>query len=222
VTISLAIGAVLAAVAWAGLFLGDREHLWGRAAVAAGVIGVYGAAVDYRGIGHLFAHGTWWIEVLIGVASGAVLYAVFWVGEQLLVIVLPTLADEVADLYRVRRHTRFGFMPLVVSVAGSCEEIFFRGFFQHRAGVLIALGLYGIVHLPERKWILVIAAIVGGAWWGGMLTLTGGLVAPVVSHVTWGLAIIVVAPVGPSRWAKQTSAKLHRPSAPASDPTGAA
>jgi membrane protease YdiL (CAAX protease family) len=206
----LAFGAALAAVAWATMFLGGRRRFWARAALAAAAIAVYAVAVDGAAIGHLFAHGTWWVEILIGLAGGAVLYAVFWVGEQLLVLVLPSLAAEVGDLYAVRGETRPGYMPLVLAVAAPGEEIFFRGFLQHRGGVLVALAVYGAVHLPERKWILVIAALVGGAFWGGMFALTGGLVAPVVAHLTWDMAIIVVAPVGPAPWAVRAGTALRR------------
>ncbi len=209
-TIELAAGAVVAAGAWAAMFLGGRRRFWTRAALAAAVVAAYAVAVDAAGIGRLFAHGTWWPQVLVGLAGGAVLYGVFWAGEQVLVIVLPALAAEVGDLYRVRGETRAAYMPLVLAVAAPGEEIFFRGFVQHRAGIAVALVVYGAVHLPERKWILVIAALVGGAFWGALLTLTGGLIAPVVSHLAWDLAIVVWAPVAPAPWAVRAGAGIRR------------
>ena len=209
-TIKLAVGALVAAAAWAAMFLGSRQSFWTRAALAGAVIAGYAVAVDPTGIGRLFAHGDWWPQVLIGLAGAAVLYGVFWAGEQVLVLVLPALANEVGDLYRVRSETRAGYMPLVLAIAAPGEEIFYRGFLQHRGGVAVALVVYGAVHLPERKWILVIAALVGGAAWGALLSYTGGLIAPVVSHLAWDLAIIVWAPVAPAAWAIRGAASLRR------------
>jgi membrane protease YdiL (CAAX protease family) len=209
VTIELAVGVLVAAGAWAAMFLGSRRHFWTRAALAAAVIAGYAVAVDPTAIGRLFAHGDWWPQVLIGLGGGAALYGVFWVGEQLLVVVLPSLADEVGDLYRVRGETRLAYMPLVLIVAAPGEEIFFRGFVQHRAGFAVALIVYGAVHLAERKWILVIAALVGGAAWGGLFAYTGGLVAPVVSHLAWALAVVVWAPIAPAPRATAAAATLR-------------
>jgi membrane protease YdiL (CAAX protease family) len=209
VALKLVFGVVLAAAAWAGMFLPRREGFWTRAAAAGAVIAIYAVAVEPSTIGHLFDRRHALADLGVGLASGVVLWALFWVGEQVLVIVLPSLAREVTDLYAVKGSTRGWFMPVVLCIAAPGEELFFRGFVQQRAGFVAALVTYAAVHLWERKVILVLAALIGGVWWGLLLSWTGGLIAPVASHVLWCLMIIVWRPARPLPWAEQLGDRLR-------------
>ena len=42
-------------------------------------------------------------------------------------LILPSLAAEVGDLYSVKGQAHPGFMPLVLAIAAPGEELFFRG-----------------------------------------------------------------------------------------------
>ena len=186
---TVAVGIALAAGAWGLLFALGRDHFWPRAAAAGAVIGVYGLIAQRRSLGEIFAVEP--IGIAIGVLSAAVLWAVFWIGDRLVTRLLPRLSAEVDDLYAVRGETTAARMPFVLAVIGPAEEIFWRGLVQQRAGIAIALVGYALVHLWERKPILLVAAVVGGAFWGALFAWTGSLVAPIVSHLLWDLAIIV-------------------------------
>jgi membrane protease YdiL (CAAX protease family) len=196
VTPSIVVGVIVAALAWGAMFTLGPRLFWPRAAAAGALIGAYAVSTGPTRIGHLFTHGSWPVDVAIGAASGAALYLVFWIGQKLIERIVPPLAVEVKDLYAVRGATGRATMVVVLAVAASGEELFFRGLLQARIGFLLALAVYGAVHIWERKIILVLAALAGGAWWGALLSLTGGLVAPLVSHLTWCLMIIVWRPVG--------------------------
>jgi membrane protease YdiL (CAAX protease family) len=89
------------------------------------------------------------------------------------------------------------------------EELFFRGLWQARTSFVVGLVVYAAVHVWERKLVLIAAAVLGGALWGGLLAWTGGLVAPVVSHVAWDLAIIFWKPVHPAARSQRWSARLR-------------
>jgi membrane protease YdiL (CAAX protease family) len=204
----LAGGIVVAAAAWGIMFAGGRRHFWARAAGAALAVAAYAVAAEPATAVRLFDRSHWAGDVLVGVGSGVALYAVFWVGEQLLVVLLPSLAVEVADLYDVRGEGRRWWIPLVVAMAAPAEELFFRGFLQEREGWAVALAVYAAVHLWERKPILVLAALAGGAAWGLLLTWTGGLVAPVVSHLVWAEVIIWWRPARPSDTARRARNRL--------------
>ena len=208
-TIKIVLGVILAAAAWGTMFVLRKDGFWTRAALAGAAIGIYAVAIEPTTVGHLFDRRHWAGDLGVGLVSGVVLYGVFWLGEQALVIILPKLAVEVGDLYAVRGKTKAWFMPLVLAVAAPGEELFFRGFLQHQAGVAIALITYGAVHLWERKLILVLAALLGGVWWGALLTWTGGLIAPVVSHLLWCLMIIVWRPARPTAWAERAGVRLR-------------
>jgi len=209
VTLNLIVGTVIAAGAWGAMFVPRRDGFWTRAFLAAMAIGIFALAAEPAVIGQLFDRRHWAGDVVVGILGGGALYGVFWVGEQALVIIAPKLAAEVGDLYTVRGRTRPGAIPVVVAIAGAGEELFFRGLLQRQAGVAVGLAIYGAVHLWERKVVLVVAALVGGVWWGVLLAWTGGLIAPVVSHVLWGLAIIVWRPARPTAWAQRAGGRFR-------------
>jgi membrane protease YdiL (CAAX protease family) len=216
VALTLGFAAIVGVAAWGFMFALGREDFWRRAAVSGAAVGIYAVAVQPHRIGHLLTPAHPWADVGVGIAGAVFLYTVFWIGEQALVVVLPTLADEVNDLYDLRGSTRRRYMPLVLALAAPGEELFFRGLWQARAGFVVGLAVYGAVHLWERKVILVLAAVLGGAFWGLLLTWTGGLVAPLVSHFLWALAIIVWKPARPAAWARRWSDRLHHRDAVAS------
>jgi len=188
-------GVVVAALAWAWLFASRPGAFWNRAAVAGLVIGAYGAVAQRDRLGDLLRPTA--LDVAIGVAAAAVLYGVFWAGNRLIARFLPALAQEVAGLYAIRGVARPTRMVAVLVVVGPCEEIFWRGFVQSRAGVVVALVGYAAVHLWERKAVLVLAAVVGGAAWAALFSWRTTLVAPIICHALWDLAVVVWFPFRP-------------------------
>lgn len=187
--VAVVAGIVIAAIAWALLFALGRDGFWPRAALAGATIGGYGLVVLRDDLGRLFRPTL--ADVAIGVASAAVLWTVFLVGDRIVTRLLPSLSAQVDDLYDVRGQTTTARMPLVLSVIGPAEEIFWRGLVQSRAGIAVSLVAYALVHVWERKPILLLAALTGGAFWAALFAWRGTLVAPVVSHLLWDLAIIV-------------------------------
>ena len=191
-------GLALAAAAWGALFGPSRAGFWSRAAVAGLVIGAYTAVAQRDVMGDLLRPSP--VEVAIGVAGAVVLYGVFWAGDAVLRRWVPSAAANVDELYRVRSQSSSKRlpMPVVVPFVGACEELFWRGFVQARAGVALALAAYVAVHVWERKAELMLAAAVGGAFWGGMFAWRDSLVAPIISHALWDLAVVVWFPFGPA------------------------
>ncbi len=217
---ALVVAVVVSAVAWGLMFALPRDGFWPRALAAGVVIGVYAVAVGPARMGGLLDRHHWPADLLVGVGAGLALYGVFWLGLQTLVVVWPRLVDEVGDLYAVKGRTRPLNVALIAMVAAAGEELMFRGLLWARGGVVVGLVVYGAVHLWERKVILVAAAVIGGAVWGALLSWTGGLVAPLASHLTWGLLIIVVRPVRPALWARRLGARLRPASPGAPGPPG--
>jgi membrane protease YdiL (CAAX protease family) len=191
------LGLIVAAVAWGLLFALGRDGFWPRAAAAGATIGVYALVVLRHDLGDLLRPEV--PEVAIGAVAAAVLWAVFWIGDRLVARLFPALSAQVDDLYAVRGETTAARMPLVLAVIGPAEEVFWRGLVQSRAGIAVALVAYALVHVWERKPILLLAALVGGAFWGALFAWRGTLVAPIVSHLLWDLAIIVWFPTRDAR-----------------------
>jgi membrane protease YdiL (CAAX protease family) len=199
VTIVVGVGLAVAAVAWGALFGLGRAAFWSRAAVAGLAIGAYAVIAQRAAIGDLLRPTVG--DVAIGVAGAGVLYGVFWAGDALLRRFFPAGAAQVDDLYQVRSMRTSEHLPMVavLLVVGPCEELFWRGFVQARAGFAVALACYAAVHIWERKAVLILAAVAGGAFWGGLFAWRGTLVAPVLSHALWDLAVVVWFPFGRDR-----------------------
>ena len=198
-SVAVVAGLVLAAVAWGALFGLGRADFWSRAAVAGSVIGAYAIVVQRSELDDLLRPTV--VDVAIGVVAAGVLYGVFWAGIAILRRWLPAVAAQVDDLYEVRSVRRPARLPItaVLLLVGPCEELFWRGLVQERAGFVVALAGYAAVHLWERKAVLVLAAVVGGVFWGALFSWRGTLVAPLVSHALWDLAVVVWRPLVPSR-----------------------
>jgi membrane protease YdiL (CAAX protease family) len=184
-------GLVLAAAAWGAMFGLGRSAFWARAAVAGLAIGVYAVVAQHGRMGDLLRPTV--PDVALGLAGAAVLYGVFWAGAGVLRRWLPAVAAQVDELYTLRSVPTSEPLPipLVLLLVGPCEELFWRGLVQARAGFLVALGCYAAVHLWERKAVLVLAAVTGGAFWGALFAWRGTLVAPIISHALWDLAVVV-------------------------------
>lgn len=188
-------GLVVAGLAWAALFAPARTGFWERATVAGLVIGTYGVVAQRDHLGRLLR--TTVLDVAIGVAAAVVLYGIFWAGDRLLRAALPAVARQIDELYTVRAAAPPSWMPLVLLIVGPCEELFWRGFVQDRAGVAVALVGYAAVHLWERKAALVLAAVAGGVAWSALFGWRGSLIAPIVCHALWDLAVVVWFPFRP-------------------------
>ena len=139
------------------------------------------------------------VDVVIGVGSAALLYLVFRGGNRGLAKFSPGLHREVRDLYHLRAEARLGAIPPMIATVAVSEELFWRGFVQARAGLVVATATYALVLIWEGKVVLLAAALVCGATWGALFAWRHTLVAPVVSHVLWDLAIMAYLPVGTGR-----------------------
>ncbi len=181
---------VVATVAWGLLFgLGPR-HFWLRACIAGLAIAGYAAVAQRRRLDDLLRPTV--PDVALGVAAAVGLYALFWVGDRVLGRIAPDMAAEIGQLYSLRAAAGRGrWVPLVLVVVGASEEVFWRGLVQARAGVLVGLAAYAAVHLWERKAVLVLAAAVAGGVWAALFAWRGRLVAPIVCHALWDLAVVV-------------------------------
>jgi membrane protease YdiL (CAAX protease family) len=195
--VTLLAGLAVAVVAMGSMFAYGRQHFWFRALVAGTVIGGFGALAQRDRMSDYLRPTV--VDVVIGVSSAALLYLVFRVGDRVLAHVAPVLSRQVDDLYRLRAEARPGAILAMIAAVAVCEEIFWRGFVQARTGLLVATLGYALVLIWERKLVLIVAALICGATWGGLYVWRDTLVAPVVSHVLWDLAIMVFLPVRTAR-----------------------
>jgi len=144
-------------------------------------------------------------DILIGLASAAVLYAVFFVGRELTTRLLPFANDQIGAVYdnkALLAPARIGL--LIGLVIGPGEELFWRGVLQRELearlggwrGYALATLLYAAVHVFTGNVMLVVAALAAGVLWGGMYLRFGRLWPGIISHVAWDVTVFLLMPLG--------------------------
>jgi len=128
---------------------------------------------------------------------GLLSVAVFAAGA-VVVAQVPVLRDAVDD---VLDHARFASLPVVVVITlvnGVAEELFFRGALFAAVGerhpVTTTTVVYTLVTLTTANLVLVFAAAVLGLVVGLERRVTGGVLGPMITHVTWSLGMLFVLP----------------------------
>jgi membrane protease YdiL (CAAX protease family) len=134
--------------------------------------------------------------VLVPLAYGALLAALFVVGA-LVVRQVPSLDDQVRH---VLDHADQGSTPLLVvitAVNGVAEELFFRGALYAaipRFPVVVTTAAYVLAVLAAGNLMLAFAAVLLGALVGLERRATGGIQAPIITHVVWSVTMLVALP----------------------------
>ncbi|NHN54718.1 CPBP family intramembrane metalloprotease [Calidifontibacter sp. DB0510] len=135
--------------------------------------------------------------VLQPLVVGLLLLGVFLIGA-IVVARVPVLRGPVDALLD---HARFGSLPLVAAltaVNGIAEELYFRGAAFAAVGrrypVLITTIAYAAVTAFSGVPLLVLAGAVLGLVTGLQRRVTGGILAPIITHLTWSLGMLLLLP----------------------------
>jgi len=188
----------VAVAAWAYMFVPDRRGIWTRTWIAAGVLSAT-AVAGLLAVGRLgeIAGPIDGTELAIGLAVGGAWLVATHVGYRVITWLFPSFGAQVRDLYRLRDgDSTTAQMAGPIVAMGIAEELLFRGVLQGVGGFAVALVAYTAVQAFERKWALALAALLGGAVWGGLFAWRLGLVAPVAAHVLWTGALTFLWPLG--------------------------
>ena len=148
-------------------------------------------------LGYLPRRGALRRPVIVGFGFGLGAGAVFIAGA-LLVRLIPPLHHFVAA---VLAHAQQGSLPLIILVTlvnGVAEEIFFRGglfaAIGRRYPVVISTLIYAVATVATRNPMLVFAALTLGLLLALLRRSSGGILAPIVTHVTWSTLMLFVLP----------------------------
>jgi membrane protease YdiL (CAAX protease family) len=184
---------VLAFALWYFAFQTEVWNFWVRLSLAAALLAT---------IALILTPDRWELfrarprDIAIGVASALLLYAIFWVGKQLALAILPFAADQIQSVYAKRGQLDLLSIGLLLFfLLGPSEEIFWRGFVQRRLGLPATTVLYALVHIWTLNLILIIAAGVAGLLWGWLYQREQNLIAVIVSHALWDVSIFVLFPL---------------------------
>lgn len=135
--------------------------------------------------------------VLTPIALGVAVAAVFIAGALVIREIGPlrSLTDDILD------HARRGSLPLILLITvlnGIAEEVFYRGALfaaiGRRRPVAISTVVYTLATLATANPMLVFAAATLGTILGLQRRASGGILAPMLTHVTWSVAMLFALP----------------------------
>jgi uncharacterized protein len=144
-------------------------------------------------------------SIALGLLSAAVLYAIFFAGHHAAPYILPGAKSQVGGIYSLGEGTsRVLTFLLLFFVTGPGEEMFWRGFLQDRmmkrwgdvTGFVVATLIYTGVHVFSLNLMLILAALVAGAFWGLLYLWKRDVLLQIVSHSVWSAVIFAVVPIG--------------------------
>jgi uncharacterized protein len=148
-------------------------------------------------LGYVLFRDTLHRPVVTPIVTGLLAGVVFVVGA-LIVREIPLLRAYIDD---VLDHARYGSIALITVVTlanGVAEELFFRGALFAAIGrtlpVTISTAVYAIATVATGNPMLVFSAALLGVVLGLQRRASGGVLAPVLTHVTWSTVMLFALP----------------------------
>ena len=135
--------------------------------------------------------------ILTPLALGFGLAGVFILGA-LVVREIPVLSDQVASILDFADEGSVPLLMLITAVNGVAEELFFRGAAYAaipRHPVLWTTAAYVVATLATGNVMLAFAAVLLGTLCGLQRRASGGILGPVLTHVSWSLTMLLVLPL---------------------------
>jgi membrane protease YdiL (CAAX protease family) len=128
-------------------------------------------------------------DVIQPVVAGAGAFGVFY-GCALVARHIPPLRRAITG---VLDHAHRGSKASVVATAlltGAAEEVFFRGALYDAAGARTSTAVYVLSTVATRNPALVLASAVMGTLFAWQRARSGGVQAPVLTHVVWSALML--------------------------------
>jgi len=143
-------------------------------------------------------------DIFIGIASAVLLWIIFFFGDFISKCFFDFAAPQVHSIYEIKNKQNILFISFaLIFLIGPAEEIFWRGYLQRTltekygkyvAYISTAL-IYGLVHIWSFNFMLVMAALICGLFWGLLYMYRRNLVTNIISHALWDLAIFILFPI---------------------------
>lgn len=175
---------------------GDGSFLWLTLVLAS----VWTAGAFVSGplhLGYIHIGGRDRRPVITGIVVGIALGAAFVVGA----LIAREISGIREFITRVLEFSNTGPLLLIVFITvvnGVAEELFFRGALYTALGkfypVVVSTLIYILTTMASGNPMLGFAAIILGAVCALERRVTGGVLAPVLTHFFWGLAMVLALP----------------------------
>lgn len=159
-----------------------------------------------------WARPGWWkdvhldfINIVLGITLAAALWGVFWLGEYLSTILFDFARPQVDSIYGMKDGENPVLLTLLMLfIIGPAEEIFWRGCIQKslserwnpNIGFIVTTLVYSLVHLAKFNFMLIMAAMVAGFFWGlAYRFFPEKIGAIIISHAIWDCAVFIWFPI---------------------------
>lgn len=171
-------------------------------AATLGLAGVWGAGALvsgplHLGRAHTRAGGEDARPVVQSLALGALLLVLFLAGAAVVAHV-PVLRDPVQHLLDHARLGSLAVVAVLTAVNGVAEELYFRGALYSAVGrrhaVSVTTAVYALTTAGAGIPLLVLAAALLGLVTALQRRVTGGILGPVITHLTWSLGMLFLLP----------------------------
>ncbi len=202
------ISIVLAFVLWYVMFIERPFNFWLMMSFSTGLLILIALWAGTP----LLRREEWTLANLgIGLGSAVVLYLIFWVGNEALMVLeqwfpgfFAGREQNLGAIYGNRSELApQGVALLLFFPIGFGEEFYWRGlvqkYFSERwakgAAYAVTTLIYTAVHLSTGNPVLILAALVCGLFWGGLYAWRGQLLPVLISHMVWDPFIFIVRPI---------------------------
>ena len=190
-------GVTAAGAGLLGVSLSTRPASWQFYAATAGVAATWLAGGVASGPLHLG-----WMQtrddtlrrpvltpVLLGVGAFGTFYACALVARE-----IPVLDEAIENVLAYAHQGDTTLVLLTTLANGAAEEVFFRGALYAAIGeqhpVALSTAAYALATVTTRNPALVLAATVMGTLFGAQRRASGGIQAPVLTHLTWSVLML--------------------------------
>lgn len=152
-----------------------------------------------------------WKDIGIGIASAAVLWGFFWLGNFISTRIFPFAAGQIGNVYALKNDAPPAVIAgLLLFLIGPAEEIFWHGFIQTNIAKIckttsnihhfiftvgITTLIYSLIHLPSLNFMLIMAAMVCGLFWSILYYFNKNLLTVIISHALWDCAVFILFPI---------------------------
>jgi membrane protease YdiL (CAAX protease family) len=195
----------IAAVFWFVIFspwTAGWMNFWAQIMLATGLLAASAVYLNQEHYARIFKFRI--MQAVLGVLSAVVLYGIFYLGNWFGTAILDFASSQVANIYANKAQAPPALIATVLVVwIGPAEEIFWRGYIQKSiadrwgswTGYILASLIYALVHIWAFNFMLVMAALVAGLFWGLLFVRTGSLWPGIISHALWDVAIFILWPI---------------------------
>lgn len=192
----LVIGAVLLGYSL-GLQPGDASFYWLTLVLAAvWTVGAFASGPLH--LGHVRFFGRNQRPMITGTVVGLVVGTAFVLGA-LVAREIPALAHYVTRVLEFANYQTLWLMVLSILLNAVAEELFFRGALytaleKHHPAIISTIIYTIAILVATRNPMLGFAALVLGSVCAFERRATGGVLAPILTHMVWGLTMVLVLP----------------------------